>query len=105
MVWLLPNVARADDTRLVVVVRGRAPTTTKRTTRVALDGALGWQVALDGGARRGAHALVQRTTFGVGAWGASLAVTLGAPLEWQAGNDVVLDVSRSGAIVGGERRL
>lgn len=72
---------------------------------LALDVALGWQVTLDGGAHRGAHALVQRTTLGDGAWGVSLALTLGAPLEWQAGSDVVLDVSRSGALVGGERRF
>ena len=74
-------------------------------SKLALDVALGWQVALDGGAHRGAHALVQRTTLENGAWGASLAITLGVPLEWQAGSDVVLDVSRSGALVGGERQL
>lgn len=74
-------------------------------SKIALDVALGWQVALDGGAHRGAHALVQRTTVGDGAWAGSLAITLGMPLEWQAGSDVLLDVSRSGALVGGERRL
>jgi hypothetical protein len=72
---------------------------------IAIEAALGWQVAIDGGAQRGAHALVQRTTIGRGAWAASLTLALGAPLEWHAGSDVVLDVSRSGAIAGGERRL
>jgi hypothetical protein len=73
------------------------------TTTIAA--ALGWQVVLDGGARRGAHALVQRTTLAHGAWGASLAIALGVPLEWRAANDVTLDVSRSGASIGGERRV
>jgi hypothetical protein len=78
-----------------------------RTTRPAttLDASLGWQIAIDGGAARGAHALVQRTTISRASWAASLALTLGMPLEWRAASDVVLDVSRSGAIVGGERRL
>jgi hypothetical protein len=79
------------------------PVTRRSTTE--LDASLGWQVAIDGGAGRGAHALVQRTTVARGNWGASLALTLGVPLEWRAATDVVLDVSRSGAVLGGERRL
>jgi hypothetical protein len=75
-----------------------APTT-------AIDASLGWQVVLDGGAEHGAYALVQRTTIARDAWGASLTLTLGVPLEWHAADDVALDVSRSGAIVGGERRV
>jgi hypothetical protein len=67
--------------------------------------ALGWQVALDGGAAQGAHALVQRTTLARGPWAASLSLALGVPLEWRAANDVALDVSRSGALLGGERRV
>jgi len=73
--------------------------------RWTLSAALGWQLALDGGADRGAHALVQRTTLARGAWGASLTLALGAPVAWQAGSELALEVSRSGAIVGGERRL
>ncbi|HEX5059543.1 MAG TPA: hypothetical protein VFV99_09295 [Kofleriaceae bacterium] len=81
----------------VPIAKGAAP--------VAIDAALGWQVALDGGAQHGAHALVQRTTITRGPWGASLALELGVPLEWRAGTDVALDVSRSGALLGGERRV
>lgn len=75
------------------------------TPAPAISASLGWQVALDGGAARGAHALAQRTTIARGAWAASLSLTLGAPLEWRAADDVALDVSRSGALVGRERRL
>jgi hypothetical protein len=82
-------------------VRPRA----RGSSRTILLAALGWQVAIDGGASRGAHALVQRTAIARGRWGASLAITLGVPLEWRAANDVALDVSRSGALLGGERRL
>jgi hypothetical protein len=74
-------------------------------TSTKIEAALGWQVAVDGGAGRGAHALVQRTTVARGAWAASLAISLGFPLEWRAANDVTLDVARSGAILGGERRV
>lgn len=80
-------------------------TATHTSTRTTLDAALGWQVAIDGGAQRGAQALVQRTTLARGPWAASLAITLGVPLEWRAGSDVALDVTRSGAALGGERRL
>jgi hypothetical protein len=67
--------------------------------------ALGWQVTSDGGAARGAHALVQRTTIARGVWAASLAITLGLPLEWRAASDVALDLTRSGAILVGERAV
>lgn len=79
------------------------PRPAKSTTTI--DASLGWQVAIDGGAERGAHALVQRTTIARGGWGASLALALGVPQTWHAGSDVTLDVSRSGAMLGGERRL
>lgn len=75
------------------------------TPETAISASLGWQLALDGGAARGAHALAQRTTIARGAWAASLSLTLGAPLEWRAADDVALDVSRSGALLGAERRL
>lgn len=71
----------------------------------SIEASLGWQLALDGGAASGAHALVQRTTVARDAWAASLSLSLGVPLEWRAANDVTLDVSRSGAILGGERRF
>jgi hypothetical protein len=75
------------------------------TTATMIDAALGWQVALDGGPARGSHALVQRTTIARGAWAASLAITLGVPLEWRAADDVALDLARSGGTLGGERRF
>lgn len=76
-----------------------------RAQRWTIAAALGWQAARDGGADRGAHALVQRTTVARGVWGASLTLSLGVPLAWRASPELALDVSRSGAIVGGERRL
>jgi hypothetical protein len=79
------------------------PVATHSPTKI--EASLGWQVAIDGGARRGAHALVQRTTIARDAWAASLSITLGVPLEWRAATDIALDVTRSGALVGGERRL
>jgi hypothetical protein len=80
-------------------------TTTASDDRTMIFAALGWQVALDGGAAHGAHAVMQRTTLAHGAWGASLTLALGASLDWPAASDVALDVSRSGALLGGERRL
>lgn len=77
----------------------------RATSTTNIEASLGWQVALDGGAANGAHALVQRTTIAHNAWAASLSLSLGVPLEWRAANDVTLDVSRSGAILGGERRF
>lgn len=76
-----------------------------RSAATRLAASLGWQVAIDGGAERGAQALVQRTTLAHGTWAASLSITLGVPLEWRAASDVALDVARSGAALGGERRL
>lgn len=76
-----------------------------RASSTTLAASLGWQAAFDGGADRGAHAVAQRTTLARGAWAASLTLSLGAPLDWRASSDVVLDVSRSGALVGGERRI
>lgn len=75
-----------------------------RAARWTLGAALGWQLSLDGGADRGAHALVQRTTLARDAWGVSLTLALGVPLAWRAG-ELALEVSRSGAVIGGERRL
>lgn len=72
---------------------------------LAIDASLGWQVALDGGADRGAQALVQRTSLARGAWAASLTIALGVPLAWRAAPEVVLDVARSGGTLGIERRF
>lgn len=74
-------------------------------TATTIDASLGWQVALDGGATPGAQALVQRTRVARGDWGASLALALGVSQQWRASSDVVLDVSRSSAVLVGERRL
>ena len=82
-----------------------APAPTVHAASTNIEASLGWQVALDGGAASGAHALVQRTTIARDTWAASLSLSLGVPLEWQAANDVSLDVSRSGALVGGEVRF
>lgn len=88
-----------------VEVAAPPPVTARTGPSFTIAAALGWQVALDGGAERGGQALVQRTTLARGAWGVSLSLSLGVPLAWKAGADVALDVSRSGAILGGERRL
>lgn len=81
-----------------------SPPPTRHVT-TELGASLGWQVALDAGADRGAHALVQRTTLARGPWAASLSLALGVPGQWRAATDVALDLSRSGALLGGERRL
>lgn len=92
----------SDEPRRAEPVAVPRAATTSTTT---IDASLGWQIAIDGGAERGAHALVQRTTIARGGWGASIALALGVPQTWHAGSDVTLDVSRSGAMLGGERRL
>jgi len=71
--------------------------------RAQLEASIGWQVALDGGADPGAQALAQRTTIARGAWAGSLELTLGAPLR--RGGDAVVELSRSSAALGVERRL
>src|SRR5678815_1313368 len=63
-----------------------------------IEAALGWQVVVDGGAGRGAHALVQRTTVARGAWAASLSISLGFPLEWRAAGGFALGLG-AGALV------
>lgn len=98
-----PEPAPAPNPEPVVEKPVESPTA--RTPSTSIEASLGWQVALDGGAASGAHALVQRTTIARDAWAASLSLSLGVPLEWRAANDVALDVSRSGALVGGERRF
>jgi hypothetical protein len=83
-----------------------------RSTPIGLELAVGWQLALDAGADSGAHALVQRTSVTRGPWAAALALTLGPALRHTVAPDVALDVapgmavelSRSGATLGVERR-
>ncbi len=87
------------------VIEKPAPVPIARASSSNIEASLGWQVALDGGSTNGAHALVQRTTIARDTWAASLSLSLGVPLEWRASNDVALDVSRSGALLGGELRF
>jgi hypothetical protein len=87
------------------VVEKPVPPPPPHAASTSIEASLGWQVALDGGAANGAHALVQRTTIARDTWAASLSLSLGVPLEWRAANDVSLDVSRSGALLGGELRF
>jgi len=70
---------------------------------LALEAALGWQVAFDNGADRGAHAVTQRTTLARGAWAGSLALALGFP-GTRAGTTEV-ELARSSGMAGIERRL
>jgi hypothetical protein len=71
--------------------------------RAQLEAAVGWQIALDGGADAGGHALAQRTTLVEDGWAISLELSLGPALRRRG--DVVLDLSRSGAALAVERRL
>jgi len=70
---------------------------------LALEAALGWQVALDNGADRGAHAIAQRTSLARGAWAGSLALALGFP-GVRAGTTEV-ELARSSGAAGIERRF
>jgi len=71
--------------------------------RARWEGAVGWQVAVDGGADAGAHALSQRIGLARGPWAAAVAITLGPPLRRD--DEVAVELARSsaGAIV--ERRI
>ena len=70
---------------------------------LAIEAAVGGQVALDGGANRGAYAIAQRTTLARGAWAGSLALALGIP-GVRAGTTEV-DLARSGGALALERRF
>lgn len=70
---------------------------------LALEAALGWQVAFDNGADRGAHAVAQRTSLARGAWAGSLALALGFP-GTRAGTTEV-ELARSSGMAGIERRF
>ena len=94
-----PAMQQPDDDRVPL-----APHVASRE-RTGLEAALGWQVALDNGADRGAHAIAQRTSLARGAWAGSLALTLGAPMHHAGQSGVTLELSRTGAALGIERRL
>jgi hypothetical protein len=73
---------------------------------VSVTLAIGWQVALEGGADAGAHAVAQRTTVASGPWGVLLALSWGPALAHAAapgGEPVRIDLSRSSAAVGVDR--
>jgi len=70
---------------------------------LAIEAALGGEVAIDDGADRGAYAVAQRTTLARGAWAGSLALALGLP-GTRAGTTEV-ELARSGAALGIERRF
>ncbi|HET7506337.1 MAG TPA: hypothetical protein VFK02_35200 [Kofleriaceae bacterium] len=84
-----------------------APAPAAPARRLGLAIAIGWQVALDGGADAGAHALAGRTTATSGPWGAVLAVSWGPALRRRADGaaGVTVDLSRSSAALGVERRF
>lgn len=76
--------------------------------RLGIAVAVGWQVALDGGADAGAHAVAERTTAGAGPWAAVLALSWGPALRRGASGaapGLVVDLSRSSAALGVERRF
>ena len=70
---------------------------------LAIEAAVGGQVALDGGADRGAYAIAQRTTLARDAWAGSLSLALGVP-GTRAGTTEV-ELARSGGALGIERRF
>jgi hypothetical protein len=93
------------------VLAGPSPARTTppapRALGVTLD--IGWQVALEGGADAGAHAVTQRTTVASGPWGILLALSWGPALGHtgaQSGDPAVrIDLSRSSVAAGVERRF
>jgi hypothetical protein len=73
-------------------------------SRLGLELAIGWQVALDAGADAGAQAIALRTSATRGSWALALALGFGPALRHAAG-DVAVELSRSNAALGIERRL
>jgi hypothetical protein len=71
-----------------------------RSPRFRLEAAFGWQVAIDDGAEQ---ALAQRTTLARGPWGVSLA--LGAGIATRHDGSTTIELSRSGLMLGAERRF
>jgi hypothetical protein len=77
--------------------------------RYGLELAVGWQVALDGGADVGAQAIAQRTSVTRGAWAGSVALSLGPALRHAIdpalAPGLTIELSRSTATLGVERRF
>jgi hypothetical protein len=94
-----------------IVPRSEAPVRGPR--RYGLELAVGWQVALDGGADVGAQAIAQRTSVTRGAWAGSLALSLGPALRHAIdpaltpglAPGLTIELSRSTATLGVERRF
>jgi hypothetical protein len=82
-----------------------APPAVPASRRLGLELAIGWQVALDAGADAGAHAIAQRTSVALGRWAGALALTLGPALHHDAGPVAAVELSRSTAALGIERRV
>ena len=80
------------------------PVVTEPETRTGFELSIGWQVALDAGADRGAQAVAQRTSAIRGPWAGSLALTLGPALRRSIDSDLAIELSRSAATLGLERR-
>jgi hypothetical protein len=67
-----------------------------------LEVAVGWQVALDGGADAGAHAMAVRTALRRGRWAGGLALTFGPPLARRdPAHGVDLELTRTSAALTG----
>src|SRR5262245_56636016 len=84
----------------VPAVRPAEPAAAQVHLGIAL--AVGWQVALDGGADAGAHAIAQRTSLAVGPWTASMALSW-APAQRHAVDaapGVAVALARGAAVLG-----
>jgi len=71
--------------------------------RVRLEGSIGWQVALDGGADGGAHAIAERGSLVRGPWALSLEGSIGPPRRRDGA--AVVELMRADARLAAERRL
>jgi|GEM_PF-5283586 len=93
----------------VEVAPREADAPARRPRRYGLELAVGWQVALDGGADVGAQAIAQRTSVTRGDWAGSLALSLGPALQHAIDPAITpgltIELSRSTATLGLERRF
>jgi len=87
-----------------VVAVAPPPPSSIEPPRTGFELLVGWQVVLDAGADIGAQAVAQRTSVTRGAWAGSLALSLGPSLHHTAASDVAVELSRSAATLGIERR-
>ncbi|MEO7732175.1 MAG: hypothetical protein ABIY55_14465 [Kofleriaceae bacterium] len=92
-----------------VEVAPRSAASVNTPSRYGLELAVGWQIALDGGADVGAQAIAQRTSVTRGAWAGSLALSLGPALRHEIdpalAPGLTIELSRSTATLGIERRF